>query len=233
MGATPIGSTPCYKGQESNVTTSTHLSSNKIFIPKTIEEDGMCKIISLSNSPIDEKYFSENLNIEHRIQIKQTQDWPYRVHGHMIMRFPGEKPYTGSGILVGPNHVLTAGHNLYNPNAPVGKRWATEIFFSPGRDQDHYPYGDFKGCILLVHEQWEKNDKKKDDYDFGMVILDSSIGNITGWSGLLSLPDSLIKEWGVSVTGYPGEKGVGNYYSTQMWGMDSGFGQKTQHAWRI
>lgn len=203
----------CYKGREKKLTDTTSLSSKDLFIPRTIAENGECKVLEASEGSIEHKSLLKGIERRGRIKDPQTQEWPYRIHGHMIMKFLHDT-YTGTGILIGPNHVLTAGHNLFKDG-----RWATEVFFTPGRDQDDYPYGDSKGCVLLVHEKWQKNDKKKDDYDFGMVILDASIGNIIGWSGLLSLPDVLLKEWPVSITGYPGEKGSGNYYSTQMWGM--------------
>ena len=71
----------------------------------------------------------------------------------------------------------------------------------------------------MVHEKWNGSNKRRENYDFGMVILNWNIGLLTGWSGLLSLPNDLLKHSSVSVMGYPGEKGRGNLYSTEMWTM--------------
>ncbi|WP_052046253.1 NB-ARC domain-containing protein [Candidatus Paracaedibacter symbiosus] len=151
-----------------------------------------------------------------RLEVKDPSQWPHCVHGHLMMRFGEEESIVvGSGILVGPNHVLTAAHNLHNHNKK-GK-WASEVWFSPGRKGDQFPFRRIKGKILLCAKEWIDQSRKKDDYDLGMVILNRAIGNKTGWSGLLYAPDIYFEKWEITVTGYPGEKGGKDYYSTQMW----------------
>jgi V8-like Glu-specific endopeptidase/TPR repeat protein len=215
---TQIRSTLFYQGQEKQDILSLSIKYEQLPIPAILNEEEIAKIVQPFMISQEQKNTSEN--IDHRYQIKwpTTQEWPHRIHGHLIVK-DDRGVYTGSGFLVGPNHVLTAAHNLYD--AKNGK-WAQEVLFTPGRSHDKYPYGDCKGCILLVPQEWSDKklkDKEREQYDFGMVILDTDIGNVTGWLGLLSLPKELLTEWPVTVTGYPGDKGTGNYHSTQMWEM--------------
>jgi hypothetical protein len=83
-----------------------------------------------------------------------------------------------------------------------------------------------------------------------MVILDRAVGNVAGWSGLLYAPDTYFDHWEITVTGYPGEKGSKDYYSTEMWegkdetqetvftpetityGITTSFGQSGGAIWR-
>jgi V8-like Glu-specific endopeptidase len=224
---TKICSTPCYEGKGKREAAYLPTKYEQIPIPAISVEEGIAKIIQHSSDSQDQKNLIENLDRRHQIKWPDMQGWPYRIHGHLIMKY-GHDTYTGSGVLVGPHHVLTAAHNIYNRNG----QWAQEVLFAPGRYQDKYPYGDCKGCLLLVPQKWSDNklkDKERESYDFGMVILDTAIGNITGWSGLLSLPKELLTEWPVTVTGYPGDKGTGNYHSTQMWEMHGDMKRVTDH----
>jgi V8-like Glu-specific endopeptidase len=151
-----------------------------------------------------------------RVSVNDT-GWPYSMHGHMTMTFD-RTSFTGSGVMVGPHHVLTAAHNLYNRNS---KSWAKDVLFACGRQEEMH-FGANKGCILLVSSKWcdpSLSPTKADDYDLGMVILDTCIGDFTGWAGLFCAPNILLENHDVSVTGYPADKGKGTKTSTQMWTM--------------
>lgn len=146
-----------------------------------------------------------------RYEVPNPASWPYCVHGHLSLYFGDEKK-TGSGILVGPHHVLTAAHNLYQ-----NKQWVTKIIFSAGRKGKKYPFGQVEALTLLCPLEWIQGKPGKDKYDFGMVILKEEVGVKTGWAGLLCAPDIYFEKWEVSVTGYPGEKRGNDYYKVQMW----------------
>lgn len=152
-------------------------------------------------------------NLKHDTQLK----WPDRIHGHIAIEYSNGNPGSGSGILIGPNHVLTAAHNLYDRD---GSGWVKQIRFAPGRHHDEYQKGgDAKGCLLLVPKKWkesQKTGKEYELYDYGIVILDSPLGIKLGWSGLLSLPGDLLQGSILSLTGYPGDKGTHEPHLIQM-----------------
>ncbi|WP_156962200.1 hypothetical protein [Candidatus Paracaedibacter symbiosus] len=219
-------------------------------IPYVIKEGMVAKITDKEPEATKQSGSSTQ---DHRDQVPDPSQWPYCVHGHLMMRFGTQEITVGSGILGGPNHVFTAAHNLFDHKKDKENKWASEVWFSPGRKGDHFPFGYSKGSILLCPKEWTTNDlRKKNDYDFGMVILDKAIGNKTGWSGLLYAPNIFFKKWEITVTGYPGEKGSKDYYSTQMWEMqkrsednwfisdekisykiDTSFGQSGGAIWRL
>ncbi|WP_052046329.1 trypsin-like serine protease [Candidatus Paracaedibacter symbiosus] len=183
-----------------------------ISIPAVKCEKGRCEVTSVVG-PTEQMGLTSQ---DRRERIFNTHEWPYSMHGHLLMTFGGEIYFTGSGVLIGPNHVLTAAHNLYDRKRG---RWAKEVIFTPGRDGNRYPFGDAKGTLLLCTQGWkQKNDKQH--YDFGMVILDDPIGYFTGWSGIACAADNVLKSHKISVTGYPGDKGEGDFKSTQMWTME-------------
>jgi V8-like Glu-specific endopeptidase len=209
---TTIRSTSCFPGddEKDNFSSSIKYEQTQLDIPVASIEEGKLETDEFPKTSKEKK------NFDGRTQVgwPKIQEWPYRSHGHLIMKYD-YGTHTGSGVLVGPHHVLTAAHNLYDHN----RGWAQEVLFAPARYEGKYPYGECKGCILLVPQKWSAKSKERESYDFGIVILDSAIGQFTGWIGLLSLPDNLMRESLVTITGYPIEKGIGNYYSTQMWEM--------------
>jgi V8-like Glu-specific endopeptidase len=217
---TQIGFSPCQRPLHSVEEQPVISSSEPMSITAIQAEGSRCRIISQEDiEDISEEASQQRLlkraagGADGRYQVERPTQWPNSIHGHMIMTFK-DGTYMGSGTMVGPNHVLTAAHNLYSNG-----QWASKVLFAPGRHEDRFPFGQNKGCILLCPKEWTEKRKDKEYYDIGMVILDHPIGIYTGWSGLLSLPNGLLKKWLVQITGYPGDKGQGNYVSTQMWTM--------------
>jgi V8-like Glu-specific endopeptidase len=183
-----------------------------------VSDDGRLQIIP-GDEEIDEKILGRALNKDGRVRVFQTGEWPYRVHGHLIMTFASGNQYVGSGTMVGPSHVLTAGHNLYSHSR--GEGWATKVIFIPAQNEEMAPWGEAEGMALLSLKGWVNNadPRLSMPYDMGMIILDKEIGNWTGWLGVFSGPDELLKPLTVNVTGYPGDKGEPSHWSTQMWTM--------------
>jgi V8-like Glu-specific endopeptidase/TPR repeat protein len=152
--------------------------------------------------------------LSHDATFQSQFKWPERIHGYLAIEYSNGNPGSGSGILIGPNHVLTAAHNLYDRH---GSGWVKQLRFAPGRHHDDYPRGDYKGCIFLVPKKWgDRTFKEYEQYDYGIVILDNPIGVSLGWSGLLSLPGDLLQGTILSLTGYPGDKGTHDPHLPQM-----------------
>jgi hypothetical protein len=138
-----------------------------------------------------------------RTRVQDTKQLPYRLYGRLYFTFPGGKKSVGTGTLVGPHHVLTAGHCLYSHKAH-NTGWATGATFVPAQEGDVAPFGQVPGKVLLSIKNWTAS--KSEEHDFALVILDKPIGYQLGWAGLLSAPDAFLKNNHVSISGYPGDK---------------------------
>jgi len=109
-----------------------------------------------------------------------TPNWPISAIGQIKSKINGldQGTFYGSGALVGPNQVLTCGHNLVNNN----KEWTSEVYFRitkpNGEEQD------IKGIQCFVHSEYKKSKVAK--YDIGIIILDQDIGYELGWFGIFS-----------------------------------------------
>lgn len=155
-----------------------------------------------TNMPYEEKLLMRIKNGQDgRVRIQDTTAWPHVIHAQLEMRYASGN-YGGSGILVGPHHILTAAHNVYSNDT---KEWAQDISVCLGLNGKAAPFGTLKVVKAHTFKQWVNEHNKS--FDIALLVLDRSIGSEIGWSGLLSLDDeSLLKEE-VHVTGYPGDKG--------------------------
>ncbi|MBF5059854.1 trypsin-like serine peptidase [Candidatus Neptunochlamydia vexilliferae] len=143
-----------------------------------------------------------------RQKIEKTSEYPYSIHVQLEMEFPNAA-YGGSGSLVGPHHVLTCGHNIYD--VKTGK-WATKITVHPGRNGKSAPYGEATVTKAYTFDNYTSG--KERTYDIAVLLLDRSVGKYTGWGGLCSAPDDSLRGATFNITGYPGDKGF-----DQMWSM--------------
>jgi len=144
-----------------------------------------------------------------RERILTTTKWPYSFNAQLSIEMDG-KTYIGSGALVGPHHLLTCAHNVYNDQK---KRWAQEINCYPALNDSYAPFGEAKAVKVYTFTDW--TDRGDKHYDIALLILNHSIGKFTGWGGLLCTSDAELTQEKVNIVGYPGDKGM-----RQMWGME-------------
>lgn len=151
-----------------------------------------------------------------RQPVDATETFPYSIHAKIEMRFTDGK-YGGSGSLIGPRHVLTCGHNVYDNKTG----WAESIKVYPGRHGTYAPFGETKVARVYIFKKWEETQEKT--YDIALLVLDDPVGTSSGWGGIkcaLSKKSSLFDEKNrFSVTGYPGDKGF-NYMHTMEYQLD-------------
>jgi glutamyl endopeptidase len=96
-----------------------------------------------------------------------------------------------------PDIVLTAGHCLYDFE---NKRWAANVTVSPGRTSKLCPFGRCKSVRLFTTRGWKEG--RAEEYDYGAIKLDCSIGNQTGWLGYDPAPDGVTDSTPLRLLGY-------------------------------
>jgi TPR repeat protein/V8-like Glu-specific endopeptidase len=143
-----------------------------------------------------------------RQRIIETTKWPYCFLGQLSMFFSrGE--YGGSGILVGPQHMLTAAHNVFDLDK---KEWSHKIIVRLGLNDMVAPFDEIPVSRAYTFNKWIQEKDAK--FDLALLVLEKPIGLKTGWCGLLCLSDKELLDHHVNITGYPGDKGF-----NQLWGM--------------
>jgi len=140
-----------------------------------------------------------------------SEKFPYRVNCKLRMKFPGSSGnWGGSGVLIDPYHVMTAGHCVYDRD--LGG-YAESIKVIPAYDDDRSdqePFGSasWNGC-RLIWTGWVSNRQFK--HDIAIIRLDRPIGALTSWFGYgYNTSCSFYKDTNFYSGSYPIEGHTGN-----------------------
>jgi glutamyl endopeptidase len=142
------------------------------------------------------------IGLDERTRIVATEEAPWRMICVLAIEGPWGN-FVGTGWLVGPRTVITAGHCVYEPSQMGG--WAERIVLTPGADGAEEPFGSITSTRFESTNKW-LNDQDQ-DFDMGVIHLDQPIGDQLGWFAVASLPDNELEGYQVNVSGYPGDKG--------------------------
>ncbi|CAH0998834.1 hypothetical protein LEM8419_00149 [Neolewinella maritima] len=139
-----------------------------------------------------------------RKQVRNTRPFPYRAIVQLSIEAKNGRRYVGTGWLVSPRTVITAGHCVYLHGAGG---WAKSIQVTPGMNNTSKPYGSARATAFRSVRGWVKG--KSRDYDYGAIILPKShpLGRRTGTFRYASVPDRIMLRKYVNICGYPGDKG--------------------------
>jgi glutamyl endopeptidase len=149
-----------------------------------------------------------NLNgPDDRVKITATTTYPWRVMTKLYVTYGNGKTYVCSGALIAAKYVLTAGNCIYSKS---DGGWAKTVEVIPGLNGTYKPYGSAYATYLRSYTGWTSNEDS--NYDIGLVTLDRTIGNTTGWLGYGYY--SSINGVTGNLAGYPVDKdyGLGLYY---------------------
>ena len=124
--------------------------------------------------------------------------YPWRCNGRVESSLG-----VGSGVMVGPRHLLTASHMIdWRPNNTTG--W---LKFTPMYYNGSAPYGSAWAvrtyCKIKVTPPTIDSTEAK--FDYVVVVLDRLAGNATGWLGTKSYSDSWDGGAYWTHVGYPGD----------------------------
>jgi len=146
-----------------------------------------------------------------RVQIKNTTDVPWRRVCALRITFPSGSTYRGTGFLIGPRAVATAGHCVYLHNQGG---WARKVEVIPGCNGSSRPYGQASSSSFRSVVGWVTN--KKPDSDYGCVVLPSGAfgGRNLGSFGFADFPATTLVAQPAVLGGYPGDKPF-----AELWGM--------------
>lgn len=109
-----------------------------------------------------------------------------------------------SGWLIGKDTVITSGHCVHKGGGGAANWYPRSSYrIYPGRNAASSPYGVCTAKSIHSVNGWVNS--AKDDYDYGAIKLNCTVGNSTGWFGFYWTSSSLTNEPTI-ITGYPGDK---------------------------
>jgi V8-like Glu-specific endopeptidase len=160
------------------------------------------------------KFTKECLLISGADRREKIQDtsYPYSIHTQIESVFK-DGLYGGTGSMVGPHHLLTCGHNIYSKG-----KWAQGITVYPGRQGKMATYGKASVTRAYLLKSWTEKEKKESD--IALLVLNQSVGLLTGWGGIVSSSDSSLRGRTFHITGYPGDKKF-----VEMWSSSNKIGK--------
>lgn len=131
--------------------------------------------------------------------ISKTDRFPWRMICSLRLTDNKGQKYVGSGWMVGPRTIITAGHCILDQNAGQ----MAQIDIMPGRFHDEKPFGttSVKEADTRVHPTWKKDFDP--DFDVGAILLAEPLGEETGWFAFTNAEDSDLKNRTMNVGGYP------------------------------
>ncbi len=159
-------------------------------------------------SDMKDKLSSEAMEVvigrDNRRRISPTTSYPWRAICSLKIRTKTGKNYIGTGWMISPRTVITAGHCVYMHREGG---WPASIEVIPGLNGASRPYGSVKATSFRSVKGWTKS--KKRNYDYGAIILPKSkkLGLRTGTFGVAckSLISTMASK--LNLSGYPADKG--------------------------
>lgn len=135
-----------------------------------------------------------------RTKVINSNEYPWRMIVSLEMEMPGLVIRRGTGFMVGPTTVLTAGHCVYESRYGG---WAEKVTIRPGLSGVSQPYGSQTSGQMSASLGWVDLEDHK--YDYAFIELEEPIGERTGWFSLGVLPAQKIYNSAINVCGYPSD----------------------------
>ncbi|MGF7041032.1 trypsin-like serine peptidase [Mucilaginibacter lappiensis] len=194
------------------------------FIPKIIAEsllegevsykvpnlEGLSDIgkASFGQTPIRETV----IGTDERVQIADTQKYPFRVIASLLITAADNTQWIGTGWFISPTTLATAGHCVYIKNSGVSGRdgWVKKIQVMPGRNGNTLPFGGVTSTQFWSVKGWGENGLE--NYDYGAIVLPAAFEQDLGfmWYGVYS--DEELLQAVANIEGYAGDKPPGTLW---------------------
>ena len=159
-----------------------------------------------------------------RVRITDTKRIPYQWICSVIPTF--QHPTTGdpiemttqpgSGVLIGPRHILTAAHVLFPTSGPLIHQAPLRVKVTPGHNDRSEPYGHYVSTVYKVRSEWRSGGRNTENpsWDFAVIEVPNTIQQrglkCWGASGTNTHKYPIDKAWlkgkRVNVCGYPRDK---------------------------
>ncbi len=140
-----------------------------------------------------------------RVQVRNTQAFPFKAICQLTIRAKNGKSYLGTGWMVSPRVLITAGHNIFLHGDGGG--WAQSITVTPGLNGTSAVFGSAQSSEFRSVIGWVNS--RNQDADYGAIILPQNAGiRMTGpFFQVAEATPNLLRGKYLNISGYPGDKG--------------------------
>ncbi|MCB9357755.1 MAG: trypsin-like peptidase domain-containing protein [Calditrichaeota bacterium] len=176
------------------LTGETQVGTLRELFPNSFDANG--QFIPYIESRADEPNALDAFSIGEIIEDPSVSPW--KVNCKLLISANGGVGH-GSGVLIDGQHVLTAGHCVYNIDLD---EWVDMIEVIPAYDEGVRPYGTAYSSGFLAWTGWTVAHSW--DWDLAVVKLNRPVGAITGWfPTTYTTNDTFYRENTFHSTGYP------------------------------
>lgn len=150
------------------------------------------------------------IGTDDRVRITQTMNVPWRRVCALRISFPSGSTFRGTGFLIGPRAVATAGHCVFMHNQGG---WARSVEVIPGCNGSSRPYGQAVSTTLRSVGGWVNS--KLPESDYGCIILPpGGFSQNLGSFGFAAFDAPTLLAKPAVMAGFPGDKPF-----AELWGM--------------
>ncbi len=151
------------------------------------------------------------IGADNRVRINPTTSYPWRAICALKITAQNGTRWIGTGWLISPRTVITAGHCVYMHDQGG---WARSIEVIPAMNDAIRPYQSGVSANLRSVTGWTQSKNRENDY--GAIILPANYrpGDQGGYFGYGVKDNAYLMSSILNISGYPGDKG-GN----QQWFM--------------
>lgn len=141
---------------------------------------------------------------DNRVRVGNTTVYPWRAICSLRITAANGSRFIGTGWLIGPRTVITAGHCVFMHDAGG---WVRSIEVIPGLNDSSRPFGSHLGTQFRSVAGWTQS--KNREFDYAAIILPpgNRPGDQTGTFGFAVRDDALLSSAALNLSGYPGDKG--------------------------
>jgi glutamyl endopeptidase len=161
--------------------------------------------------PVGSIHTKSVLDHDDRIWISDATQEPYRWICYLALTSANGTPMLGTGWLIGPRTIVTAGHCIYNHDPKYGVGVMRSITAFAGRNINN-SLGQSDVHSVETTQEWIDSENNT-AFDFGVLYLDSPIGDDVGFFAFGNYSDADLSGMTINVVGYPADKKNGT-----MWG---------------
>ena len=161
---------------------------------------------------VDHVVMEKIIGTDDRVRVTNNTIYPWRCICSLLITANTGAQYIGTGWLVSPRVVLTAGHCVFMSDEGG---WVSQIEVIPGRNEAARPFGSAISREVRSVTGWTQDNDS--NYDYGAILLptDKRYGDQLGWFGYASRNDDYLEGLTLNLAGYPGDGGKTGIDGTQ------------------